>query len=189
VQVYRTINNTAAISKEFSLLNQQGSSVKQGSIQIIPVKDSLLYVQPVYVLSSNGQQPAFRDVIVYYNGTAAIDKTLSGALSQFPAFSGITAPPDTGNATQPPANPSARATVDSLLSDANKAYADAQNALKNQDLAGYQQQVQRLGDLLDQLAKARASEQGSTPSSSTSSTTTTTRAKSSGGTSAAGPSR
>src|SRR6478672_10949037 len=129
------------------------------------------------IFSSNGQQPAFRDVIVYYNGTAAIDKTLSGALSQFPAFSGITAPPDTGNATQPPANPSARATVDSLLSDANKAYADAQNALKNQDLAGYQQQVQRLGDLLDQLAKARASEQGTTPSSSTSSTTTTTRAK------------
>jgi uncharacterized membrane protein (UPF0182 family) len=187
VQVYRTINNTAAISKEFSLLNQQGSSVKQGSIQIIPVKDSLLYVQPVYVLSSNGQQPAFRDVIVYYNGTAAIDKTLSGALSQFPAFSGITAPPDTGNATQPPANPSARITVDSLLADANKAYAAAQNALKNQDLATYQQQVQKLGDLLDQLAKARATEQGTAPSSST--TTTTTRAKSSGGTQAAGPSR
>ena len=76
MQVYRTINNTAAISKEFSLLNQQGSRVVQGSIQIIPVKDSLLYVQPVYVLSANGQQPAFRDVIVYYNGTAAIGKTL-----------------------------------------------------------------------------------------------------------------
>ena len=57
VQVFRTINNTAAISKEFSLLNQQGSRVVQGSIQIIPVKDSLLYVQPVYVLSENGQQP------------------------------------------------------------------------------------------------------------------------------------
>jgi hypothetical protein len=53
VQVFRTINNTAAISKEFSLLNQQGSRVVQGSIQIIPVKDSLLYVQPVYVLSEN----------------------------------------------------------------------------------------------------------------------------------------
>ena len=63
------------------------------------------------------------------------------------------------------------------------------NALKNQDLATYQQQVQKLGGLLDQLAKARATEQGSTPSSSTSSTTTTTRAKSSGGTQAAGPSR
>ena len=75
VQVNRTINNTAAISKEFSLLNQQGSRVVQGSIQIIPVKDSLLYIQPIYVLSENGQQPAFRDVIVYYNGSAAIDRT------------------------------------------------------------------------------------------------------------------
>jgi uncharacterized membrane protein (UPF0182 family) len=181
VQVFRTINNTAAISKEFSLLNQQGSRVLQGSIQIIPVKDSLLYVQPVYVLSENGQQPAFRDVIVYYNGTAAIDNTLTGALSQFPAFSGVAPPPDTGNATQPPVNPTARDTVDDLLNDANAAYAAAQDALRRQDLAGYQEQIQKLGGILDDLQKARAREEGtsSSTSSSSSSTTTTTRARSS----------
>jgi uncharacterized membrane protein (UPF0182 family) len=193
VQVYRTINNTAAISKEFSLLNQQGSRVVQGSIQIIPVKDSLLYVQPVYVLSENGQQPAFRDVIVYYNGSAAIDKTLIGALNQFPAFSGI-APPsgtDTGTAPQPPVNGTARATVDSLLKDANSAYGAAQDALKNQDLAGYQQQIQKLGDILNELAKARAAEEGSASATSTtsSSTTTTTSRPRASGTQALGPKR
>ena len=46
VQVNQTINNTDAISKEFSLLNQRGSQVVQGALQIIPVKDSLLYIQP-----------------------------------------------------------------------------------------------------------------------------------------------
>jgi uncharacterized membrane protein (UPF0182 family) len=192
VQVFRTINNTAAISKEFSLLNQQGSRVLQGSIQIIPVKDSLLYVQPVYVLSENGQQPAFRDVIVYYNGSAAIDKTLIGALNQFPAFSGIapTAPtPDAGVAPQPPVNGTARATVDSLLKDANAAYDAAQTALKNQDLAGYQQQIQKLGDILTNLAKARAAEQGAATGSSTTSTTTTTTKPKASGTQALGPSR
>jgi uncharacterized membrane protein (UPF0182 family) len=187
VQVFRTINNTAAISKEFSLLNQQGSRVVQGSIQIIPVKDSLLYVQPVYVLSENGQQPAFRDVIVYYNGTAAIDKTLTGALSQFPAFSGIAPPPDTGNATQPPPTAGTGATVDQLLAQANQLSKDAQAALDAKDLGTYQAKVKQLGEVLAQLVAARTKETGTTPTtSSSSSTTTTTRAKSSG-TQALGP--
>jgi uncharacterized membrane protein (UPF0182 family) len=155
----------------------------------------LLYVQPVYVLSENGQQPAFRDVIVYYGGTAAIGKTLNDALSQFPAFAGISPPPDTGNATQPPPTVGAGTTVDGLLDDANAAYAAAQDALKAQDLAGYQAQIQKLGGILDDLAKARAKEQGegggaTTPSTSTptSSTTSTTRPRSSG-TQALGASR
>src|SRR6478736_8700839 len=188
VQVYRTINNTAAISKEFSLLNQQGSSVRQGSIQIIPVKDSLLYVQPVYVLSSNGQQPAFRDVIVYYDGTAAIAKTLSGALSQFPAFSGIAPPPDTGNATQPPPTVGTGTNVDDLLAQASRLSKEAQAALDAKDLGTYQQKVAELSDVLAQVIDARAKETGKAAGSTTSSssTTTTTRAKSSS-TQALGP--
>jgi thiazolylpeptide-type bacteriocin precursor len=155
------------------------------------VKDSLLYVQPIYVLSSNGQQPAFRDVIVYYNGSAAISKTLTGALAQFPAFNGI-GPPAAGGGTtapQPPANPGG-STVDALLDQANTAYAAAQNALKNQDLATYQAQIQKLGGILNDLAKARAKEQGTSSSSSTSSssTTSTTRPRTSG-TQALGPPR
>ncbi|MGZ4675673.1 MAG: UPF0182 family membrane protein [Acidimicrobiia bacterium] len=192
VQVFRTINNTAAISKEFSLLNQQGSRVVQGSIQIIPVKDSLLYVQPVYVLSENGQQPAFRDVIVYYGGSAAIDKSLDAALAQFPQFQGIAPPPtDTGNGSGQTTNPpSTGSSVDSLLDQANSAYEAAQKALANQNLGEYQTDIKKLGDILDQLAKARAAEQGTTPKSSgsSSSTTTTTRARS-GGTQALGARR
>src|SRR6478609_1064453 len=188
VQVFRTINNTAAISKEFSLLNQQGSRVLQGSIQIIPVKDSLLYVQPVYVLSENGQQPAFRDVIVYYNGTAAIDKTLTGALSQFPAFSGIAPPPDTGNATQPPPTVGTGTNVDDLLAQASRLSKEAQAALDAKDLGTYQQKVAELSDVLAQVIDARAKETGKPAGSTTSSssTTTTTRAKSSS-TQALGP--
>jgi uncharacterized membrane protein (UPF0182 family) len=192
VQVYRTINNTAAISKQFSLLDQQGSRVLQGSIQIIPVKDSLLYVQPVYVLSENGQQPAFRNVIVYYGGSAAIGKTLQGALVQFPAFRDLAPTPDPGETPEAPTTP-AEATVDALLRRASTAYAEAQQALKDQDLARYQQQVEELGGILEDLADARAKEEAGAPStgsstSSSSSTTSTTRARGTG-TQAAGPRR
>ena len=170
VQVYRTINNTAAISKEFSLLNQQGSRVIQGSIQIIPVKDSLLYVQPVYVLSENGQQPAFRDVIVYYNGTAAIDKTLTGALSQFPAFSGIAPPPDTGNADAAPPT-GGTGTDTSTTSSRRRARPDEGGAgrPRRRTSPRTSRRWRKLSDVLAQVIDARAEETGKAAGSTTSS--------------------
>ncbi len=53
VQVNSTILNTSDISQKFTLLNQQGSSVVQGSLQLIPIEDSLLYIRPIYVVSAN----------------------------------------------------------------------------------------------------------------------------------------
>ena len=187
VQVDRTINNTDAISKEFSLLNQRGSSVRQGSIQIIPVKDSLLYIQPIYVLSAVGEQPAYRKVIVYYAGEAKLARTVEDALRQFKAFGGRGQPTeaDPGDPTPPSAGDG---TVDDLLAQATAASGAAQKALDEQDLGTYQTKVKELSALLEQLAAARAEEQGS-GSSSSSTTSTTTRPKSGSGAQAVGAPR
>ncbi len=173
VQVNRTINTTQAISEKFTLLGRGGSSVLQGSIQIIPVKDSLLYVQPIYVISENGGQPTFGFVIVSYGGEAKFGATLEEALNQFPQFAGIAPPPPTGG----PQTPSAGSpTIDQLLQQANTAYADAQKALAAKDLATYQAKIDQVGTILGQLSNARASETGTT-------TTTKPRAASSPSTS------
>ena len=157
VQVDRTINNTDVISKEFTFLNQQGSRVRQGSVQIIPVKDSLLYIQPIYVLSENGSQPAFRFVIVYYAGEAKFAKTVEDALVQFGQFGGL--PPTAGPTTEkPPA--SGGSSVDDLLRQASDAFNASQKALSEKDLGTYQEKVAELGRLLDQLATARGKEKG-----------------------------
>ncbi len=182
VQVNQAINTTDAISREFSLLNQRGSQVVQGAIQIIPVNDSLLYIQPWYVVSENGRQPALRHAIVYYGGEAHFGDSVEEALGQFPQFQGI-APPPTDGATTPP--PTAQnSTVDQLLKDASDAYAAAQKALQAQDLGEYQKQNTRLGEILSQLENARATETGKPATSST--TTTTTRPASKSGTQALG---
>ena len=189
VQVERSINSTDAISKEFSLLNQQGSRVVLGTVQIIPVKDSLLYVQPWYVLSENGSQPAFRHAIVYYGGQAHFGASVADALAQFPQFSG-SAPPSSGNANPPPPT-TGSVTIDQLLQQANTAYADAQKALAAKDLATYQAKINEVGSILDRLATARAAETGTTPkpaagSTASSSTTSTTRPSSKPGAQALG---
>jgi Uncharacterized conserved protein len=175
VQVDRAIQTTQTISEKFTLLGRSGSTVQQGIIQIIPVKDSLLYIQPVYVVSENGGQPAFRFVIVFYNGEAKFGATIEEALAQFPQFSGVAPPPSTGNGTTPPPT-TGNPTVDDLLKQASAAYDAAQAALAKQppDLGTYQSEVKKLGDILTQLATARASETGASSKSGSSTTTTTT---------------
>ena len=189
VQVNSTILNTAAISQQFTLLNQQGSRVVQGSLQLIPIEDSLLYIRPIYVLSASQKQPAFRFVVVFYAGQAVIDTTVKKALAQFPQFQGIATPstPSTpggtgGTGGTTPTNP----TVESILTQASRVYNEAQDALKAGDFAQYGTLSKQLGQLLQQASdalanpsKAGSSTSSTSTSSSTSTTTTTSGSRSS----------
>ena len=183
VQVDRTINNTDSISRQISLLNQQGSSVQQGSLQIIPVKDSLLYIQPLYVLSESGDQPALRFVIVYYDGVANFGATIEDALLKFEQFGGSSLPPSSGDETPPtttPGNGSGSGTLDNLLQQADDAYNAAENARKAGDLGEYQTQVTKLGQILEQIRQLQSSGASSTSTTSTTSPSTTTSSSGSG---------
>lgn len=187
VQVDRTINNTDEISRQITLLGQQGSSVQGGSIQIIPVKDSLLYIQPLYVLSESGDQPALRKVIAYYNENAHIGDTLQQALAGFPEFSGLAPPseePTTPSTTTPPAQ--GTPTLDALLDRADQLWQEAQQALADQKLGTYQEKVAELGKVLEQIRQLRTAGASSGPSTAPLTSTTTTTRASGGGTQALG---
>jgi hypothetical protein len=178
VQVNSTILNTDSISERFTLLNQQGSSVVQGSLQLIPIEDSLLYVRPIYVVSRTGRQPAFRFVVVFYAGRAVLGANVEEALSQFPEFEGLAVPP-TESPTEPttPNEPDPNATAETLLERASQVYNDAQEALRAGNFARYGELNTQLGNLLRQAGDAlTAPTGGSGPESSPlTSTTSTTR--------------
>ena len=191
VQVNSTILNTDQISSQFTLLNQQGSRVVQGSLQLIPIQDSLLYIRPIYVVSETQRQPAFRFVVVFYAGTAVIAQTVEKALVQFPAFQGLTGA-ETPTAPNPPTGPTTpnapeTQSAASLLSQATKVYNDAQNALKAGDFAQYGVLSKQLGTLLDRAAAAlNGTGTPKTPTSSTTSTSRPTTSTTSGGSQALG---
>ena len=170
MQVNSTINNTDDISAQFTLLNDSGSSVWQGSLQLVPVKQSLLYIRPIYVVSENGDQPAFRFVVVFYAGKAVIAQTVEEALGQFPQFKAI-GPPDDGGKVEPivPGDE----TVNSLLRQATEAFQAAQNALKAGALGEYQTQVTKIGELLERAANLGS--KGTEPSTPTTTTSSATR--------------
>src|SRR2546426_11216974 len=58
-----------------------GSKVIRGNLLVIPVEDSLVYVEPLYLRSEQGQIPELKRVVVAYNDRLAMEPTLEAALS------------------------------------------------------------------------------------------------------------
>ena len=68
-QVEGAINQDTEISSQLTLWGQQGSEVIMGNLLVMPIEDSLLYVQPVYLQSSQTALPQLKRVIVFYRAT------------------------------------------------------------------------------------------------------------------------
>lgn len=188
VQVDSAINNNVEISEQYTLLSRSGSLVVQGSLQLIPVGNSLLYIRPVYVQAQGGQQlPAFRFVVVYYNGKAFFAPTVRAALARFPEFSGLeSGEPGGAGPGEPPAQepgaepqPAPDGSLRALLDEAADLYEQAQQALADRDLGRYQELVDRLGEVL-RRARAAAAGDGGARSRPGPATTTTRPASEAG---------
>ena len=185
------------VSKYTTLLNQQGSRTQFGSLMLTPVNNSIIYVRPLYVSSDNNTQiPELKQVIAVFGGQVVMKPTLREALQVlFPGAnpqtfesaisqqeSGSGTPVDNGSAggssTTTTTIPSTgNATKDQLVDQAAKALTDADAALRNGDLAGYQTKVREAQSLINQ---AQTLPNGATASGSSGSTTTTTTMSRSG---------
>lgn len=80
-QVEARISQNPVISEQISLWNQQGSRVNRGSLLIIPVEQSLIYVQPLYLEAEDSKLPELTRVIVVYNDQVVMQPTLDEALA------------------------------------------------------------------------------------------------------------
>jgi uncharacterized membrane protein (UPF0182 family) len=171
-QVGELINQDPTISQEFSLLDQGGSRVIQGNMLIVPIGDSLLYVQPIYITAKRDEEttptqlqgapvaaagltgiPEFKFAVVSHNGRIKMDDSLEGALAAI-FGEAVGEDPDGGELPD---------VVADLISAAVQALADADAALRAGDLATYQAKVNEASDLLkraDELAEAAESAEG-----------------------------
>jgi uncharacterized membrane protein (UPF0182 family) len=184
------------VSKYTTLLNQQGSRTQFGALMLTPVNNSIIYIRPLYVSSDNNTAiPELKQVIAVFGGQVVMKPTLREALQTlFPGAnpqtfeSGIASPEDTtnngsNNGGVVPSDPTTTTTIpstgnatkDQLIDQAARALTDADTALRNGDLAGYQAKVKEAQTLISQ---AQSLPDGSTSSSgasgSSGSTTTTT---------------
>ncbi|PZU95428.1 MAG: hypothetical protein DCE90_12850 [Pseudanabaena sp.] len=80
-QIEARINQDPVISQQISLWNRQGSRVIQGNLLIIPIEQSLLYVEPLYLESTQNKLPTLVRVIVAYENRIVMAQTLQQAIS------------------------------------------------------------------------------------------------------------
>jgi uncharacterized membrane protein (UPF0182 family) len=154
-QMDARIDQDPIISQQLSLWNQRGSSVIRGSLLAIPIDQSLIYVQPLYLAASEqGALPELRRVIVAYGNQIAMEPTLEQSLSRI--FGGRPAPA----AAAPPAAglPPAGAEPPGLRTLAQRAWeiwSRAQEALRRGDWASYGTEQKRLEETLRALSESR----------------------------------
>ena len=80
-QIEARINQDPVISQQISLWNRQGSRVIQGNLLIVPIEQSLLYVEPLYLEATQNQLPTLVRVIVAYENRIVMAQTLQQALT------------------------------------------------------------------------------------------------------------
>ncbi len=80
-QIEARLNQNTAISQQLSLWNQMGSRVIRGSLHVIPIANSLLYVSPLYLRAEKGRIPELKRVIAAYNDQVVMEETLTAALA------------------------------------------------------------------------------------------------------------
>src|SRR4029450_6599856 len=79
-QVEARIDQDAFISQQLSLWGQAGSQAIRGGLLAIPIEESLLYVQPLYLAAERGRLPELKRVIVAYGNRIAMDEALEAPL-------------------------------------------------------------------------------------------------------------
>jgi uncharacterized membrane protein (UPF0182 family) len=83
-QVEARIDQDTEISRQLSLWNQRGSKVIRGNLLVIPIEDSILYVEPLYLSaeSSQGQLPELKRVIISFGNQVVMEQTLEQGLAR-----------------------------------------------------------------------------------------------------------
>jgi hypothetical protein len=169
------INQDTEISAEFTLLGQGGSKVIQGSMLVLPIEQSIMYVQPIYIQASSGSSapvtvpafggqaaqevptgiPEFKRVVVSFGGDIEMRDTLDEALD---AVFGEGTAPD----VEPPSPGEDGVVVPeevaALVDAAEQALADADAALRTGDLGTYSEKVAEAQGFIERAAAIIAAE-------------------------------
>jgi uncharacterized membrane protein (UPF0182 family) len=167
-QISNIFNTTAVISKDITQLSGAGSAVIHGNLLTVPIADSFLYVEPLYVqgTSGSGSYPTLQRVLVVYGDKVGYATNLADALDNLshgppgvsistgqtvnptpsPSQSTGSSPPPTSSTSKPPSNAPPN-NAQAVLTQLNAAFNTLQNAYKSGDfkaIGDAQAEVQRL---------------------------------------------
>lgn len=160
MQAENQIDSNPAISQQLTLWNQQGSHVVRGDLLLVPVENSLLYVEPIYLVANRQNSlPQLERVIIDFNQQVFIDNSLGAAVNDLLQSTNGNAPipntPQTGGPGQ--AAPPTSQSQSGLIQQANQLLQKYESDTAKGDFAAAGQDLTQLRTVLAQLvSKASA---------------------------------
>ena len=156
-QIVGRISQDQTIAPQITLWNQQGSQVIWGTMMVIPIEESLIYVRPLYLQAQGGRIPELTRVIVAYEDRIVMEPTLEASLARLFGGSGQAPSPsavgeDTARAAPAP-GPATASTSEArdLASEARAHYDRATAAQRAGDWAKYGEEIRLLGQVLERM--------------------------------------
>ena len=164
-QVMARMSQDQTISPQVTLWNQQGSQVIWGTLMVIPIEESLLYVRPLYLKGVGGRIPELRRVAVALGNRIAMEDTLDAALNrlfggtgsaQGSARADASSSANRGDAASPGQTvPEKVSTMRTLADEANTHFTRATEAQRKGDWAAYGESLKALGAVLERMRATR----------------------------------
>jgi len=161
-QVESRIDQNPEISQLLSLWDQQGSRVVRGNLIVVPIEESFLYVEPIYLIAENLKIPQLRRVIVAYGENVSMERSLREALNVVLGREILQVQDAIAEAADlpRPAGPSGSTTSPSAMQEIEEARSlleEARSALQDGDFARFGERLDALESVLDRGASASPS--------------------------------
>ena len=170
LQIEARIEQDATIRQQLTLLSGAGANLTRGNLIVMPVGDSFLYIEPLFVQATQGRIPELKRVILATQDRVVMEDTFEKALARFfetPIGTGTQPSPGPtptrapGTSPTPGASPiplpsgtASPADVAALVRLASDQYARAQEALRAGDFERYGREIKTLEDTLARLRAA-----------------------------------
>jgi uncharacterized membrane protein (UPF0182 family) len=154
-QIVNRMNQDTEISRQISLWDQRGSEVIRGNLLVIPIEESLIFVQAIYLRAEGGRIPELKRVVVAYQNRVVMEETLGEGLARlFGGDVGLESPSTSGLDSElaaAAAAATANASVADLVNQLSERYENAVSAQRVGDWATYGEELRAIGELLRQL--------------------------------------
>ncbi|MXZ06582.1 MAG: UPF0182 family protein [Acidimicrobiia bacterium] len=157
-QVSARIDQDPIISQQFTLLGQQGSEIIRGNMLVVPVEESLLFIQPIYLRAEGVLLPEFKRVVVVYGEqnppimSNSLDEALVEIFGPAAAVAETSEEPISTPGSDDPL-PSGEGDVQTTVLQIDQLLNEADQALRSGDLGLYQTKVDEAARLTDRLVR------------------------------------
>lgn len=144
------IDQDSNISPQLTLWSQKGSIVLRGNLLVVPIEDSLLYVEPIYLQADNENSlPEVKRVIVAYKNKIVMEETLDEALTKI--FGQIDREEDKNGVIDNVDINISDGNLKEIIEKANEIFNKAKEASQKGDWAKYGEYLNKLENILNSL--------------------------------------